>query len=202
VRVDQPGRDQPAAPVLHVVHVHDVVADPGTARRRVGGVPHAGDPVAARDHGGVAQNLRPGPQAADIGQQANSHRRSPPGPVISRAMNDHLPCLAPAGFTDGHWMSFACAPHYESLRRAGPLANVSIQIRYCTATTADKPFGGNAELYRPARLGTFADEKNPAERDHYHVAVRTQTSLAGFYGAARVSAAASSCAARPGGTRA
>jgi hypothetical protein len=25
--------------------------------------------------------------------------------------------------------------------RAGAVANISIQIRYCTATTADKPFG-------------------------------------------------------------
>jgi hypothetical protein len=28
-----------------------------------------------------------------------------------------------------------------TLRRAGAVTNVSIQIRYCTATTADKPFG-------------------------------------------------------------
>ena len=27
-----------------------------------------------------------------------------------------------------------------TLRRAGAVANISIQIRYCTATTADKPF--------------------------------------------------------------
>jgi hypothetical protein len=27
------------------------------------------------------------------------------------------------------------------LGRVGPVANISIQIRYCTATTADKPFG-------------------------------------------------------------
>jgi len=28
-----------------------------------------------------------------------------------------------------------------TLGRAGAVANISIQTRYCTATTADKPFG-------------------------------------------------------------
>jgi hypothetical protein len=32
-------------------------------------------------------------------------------------------------------------PVLVTLRRAGAVTNVSIQIRYCTATTADKPFG-------------------------------------------------------------
>jgi hypothetical protein len=33
-----------------------------------------------------------------------------------------------------------------TLGRAGTVANISIQIRYCTATTADKPFGEMAYL--------------------------------------------------------
>jgi len=33
-----------------------------------------------------------------------------------------------------------------TLGRAGAVANLSIQIRYCTATTADKPF---AEMANP-----------------------------------------------------
>jgi len=33
-----------------------------------------------------------------------------------------------------------------TLGRAGTVANISIQIRYCTATTADKPF---AEMANP-----------------------------------------------------
>jgi hypothetical protein len=32
--------------------------------------------------------------------------------------------------------------------RAGAAANISIQTRYCTATTADKPFGEMQNLIR------------------------------------------------------
>jgi hypothetical protein len=36
----------------------------------------------------------------------------------------------------------ALAPEQITVRaRAGTAANISIQTRYCTATTADKPFG-------------------------------------------------------------
>ena len=38
----------------------------------------------------------------------------------------------------------------------GPVANVSIQIRYCTATTADKPFGEMQNLIRLRALGALS----------------------------------------------
>jgi hypothetical protein len=56
-------------------------------------------------------------------------------------MSDHLPCLARAGNTGGHWTSLACAHTMGRQRRAGAATNISIQIRYCTAAIADKPFG-------------------------------------------------------------
>jgi hypothetical protein len=60
-------------------------------------------------------------------------------------MSDHLPCLARAGNTGGHWTSLACAHTVGAVLvtpgRAGAAANISIQIRYCTAAIADKPFG-------------------------------------------------------------
>jgi len=44
--------------------------------------------------------------------------------------------------------------------RAGAAANVSIQIRYCTATTADKLFGEMPNLIRLRGLGAL----NPREK--------------------------------------
>ena len=44
-----------------------------------------------------------------------------------------------------HWTSFAAHHTLATVPigtgRAGAAANISIQTRYCTATTADKPFG-------------------------------------------------------------
>ena len=60
-------------------------------------------------------------------------------------MSDHLPCLARAGAADGHWTNLACAHTMGAGAgypgRAGAATNISIQIRYCTAAIADKPFG-------------------------------------------------------------
>jgi hypothetical protein len=39
--------------------------------------------------------------------------------------------------------------HDGHQRRAGAATNISIQIRYCTATTTDKPFG---KMPQPIRL--------------------------------------------------
>jgi len=98
-------------------------------------------------------------------------------------MSDHLPCLTPAGLPDGRWTSFACAAHDQGQRRAGTVANVSIQIRYCTATTTDKPFGEMRNFIGSRGSGALADEKKPAQRDHSHAAVWTRVVTAGFYGA-------------------
>src|ERR1700750_2545501 len=88
--VEQPGRDQAASQVLHVVHVDDVVDDTRDALGQLGRGAHPGDPVVAGHDGGVTEALRASPQATDVGQQPNSHRRSPPGLVIPCAMSVHL----------------------------------------------------------------------------------------------------------------
>jgi len=91
--VDEPRGHQAAAQVLHLVHVHDVVDDPRNTLGQFSRGTDPGDPLVAGHDGGIAQDLGSGPQAADIGQQANCHRRSPtspPGLAISRAMNVHL----------------------------------------------------------------------------------------------------------------
>jgi hypothetical protein len=38
-----------------------------------------------------------------------------------------------------HWTSFAWTTRGQRQRRAGAVDNISIQIRYCTATVTDKP---------------------------------------------------------------
>ena len=89
VGVDQPGRDQAAAQVLHVVHVDDVVDHAGMRWGSSAAGPAQAIRSSLHDDGGVAQDLRASPQATDIGQQPNSHRRSPPGLVIPCAMSVH-----------------------------------------------------------------------------------------------------------------
>jgi hypothetical protein len=66
----------------------------------------------------------------------------------------------PAG---GHWTSFACAPTMDdgvvTLGRAGAAANLSTQIRYCTATTADKPFSEMQNFSGWLSLETFSQRE-------------------------------------------
>src|SRR5581483_12065052 len=66
VGVDQPRGDQAATQVLHVVHVDDVVDDPGDALRQLSRGTYPGDAVVAGHAGGVAQDLRASPQPTDV----------------------------------------------------------------------------------------------------------------------------------------
>jgi hypothetical protein len=68
-------------------------------------------------------------------------------------------------------------------RPVGPVANVSIQIRYCTATTADKPFWEMQSFIGRPGWRTLADGKFPA------ITLRSGHNV---YGVAGASAAASS----------
>ena len=101
VRVDQAGGDQAAAQVLHQVDVDDVVDDAGDAARQLGRRADPGDPVIADQDGGIADDLGPGPEPADAGEQPGGHRvipscRRPRGsdPAI---MSGHLPCMLDVG---------------------------------------------------------------------------------------------------------
>ena len=86
-----PGVTRPPPRFSTWVHVNDVVDHSGNALGQLGRGTDPGDPVVAGHDGGVAQDLRSSPQPTDIGQQPNSHRRSPPGLVILCAMSVHLP---------------------------------------------------------------------------------------------------------------
>src|SRR6202012_1346722 len=65
VRVDQSRGDEAAAQVLYQVDVDDVVDDAGNAAGQLGRRADPGDPVIADEDGGVADDLRPGPEPAD-----------------------------------------------------------------------------------------------------------------------------------------
>src|SRR5262249_45457011 len=77
MRVDQAGRDQGAAQVLHVVDVDDVVDDAGQARRELRRRTGPGNPITLHENGSIAPYLRTGPQPADIGQESERHAGTP-----------------------------------------------------------------------------------------------------------------------------
>ena len=135
VGVDQPGGDQAAAQVLHVVHVHDVVDDPGNALGQLGGGPDPGDPVAARHHGGVGQDLGSCPQAADVGQQAYQSPAIPPGTgdLMRHERSPAMPCTRWAAH--GRWTSFACTARWAPVlvRWAVRVRSPTYRSRYAIA---------------------------------------------------------------------
>src|SRR5579859_5913360 len=130
VRIDQAGRDEAAAEVLDLVHIDDVIDHAGYPLRQVRGGANPGDPAFAGQDRGIAEYLGPGPQPADVGQQPNSH-------------------------CEGHLKARLCPrtapPRRSSLStiwQRGALGNNLIKSRYCTGSTAHKPF---ADIRRYAK---------------------------------------------------
>jgi hypothetical protein len=74
VRIDQARRHQSAAQVLDVIDVNDVIYHAGYPLGQLGCRAYPGDPFILREDGGVAQDLRPCPQATDVGHQTDSQR--------------------------------------------------------------------------------------------------------------------------------
>ena len=102
VRVDEPGRDQPAVQVLHVIHIDDVVDDAGQAPRQLGRRAYPRDLVPVGEDRRVAPHLGTGPQPADVGEQANvyhpcTHPRGSAPQMCVPCVIGHLPWLVRRG---------------------------------------------------------------------------------------------------------
>src|SRR5215472_11209803 len=101
VRVDQARGDKPPAQVLHQVNVDDVVDDARNTARQLRGRADPGDTVVKGQDGCVAQDLGPGPEPADVGQQTGGHGRflacREPQRSAPAIMIGHLPCFVEVG---------------------------------------------------------------------------------------------------------
>src|SRR5262249_11436735 len=101
VRVDQARGDKPAAQVLHQVNIDDVIDNARDAARQLRGRADPGDTVVNGQDGGVAQDLRPGPEPTDVGQQTDGHWRflvcREPLRSAPAIMIGHLPCFVEVG---------------------------------------------------------------------------------------------------------
>src|SRR5215475_1608587 len=76
VGVDQAGRDQCAAEVLHVVDIDDVFDDARQAGRQLRRRASPGNSIFLHENGGIAPYLGTGPQPADIGKKSEAHLAS------------------------------------------------------------------------------------------------------------------------------
>ena len=74
VRIDQARRHEGAAQVLDVVDIDDVIHYAGYALRQLGRRANPGNPLILREDGCIAQDLRPCPEATDVGHQTDSQR--------------------------------------------------------------------------------------------------------------------------------
>src|SRR5262245_56437780 len=73
VGVDQAGRDQGAAEVLHVVDIDDVFDDARQAGRQLRRGACPGNSIFLHENGSITPYLRTGPQPADIGKKPEAH---------------------------------------------------------------------------------------------------------------------------------
>jgi hypothetical protein len=158
VRVDQARRDQAAAQVLDQVHVDDVVHHAGHAARQLGRRADPGDAVVADQDGGIADDLGPGPEPSDAGEQPGSHRLTP-APRSTRGsvpaiMSGHLPCMSTSALTvltpPDSAIPNGCAQATGTILRT-PLVHIgSVTVLHGQAPS-QVPASNEQETLRPGR---------------------------------------------------